>query len=346
LSSPLASSLTSLGWDEHRAAELAATDPSLVPARVARVDRGALDLLTEHGPLRTDATAATRTDATVGDWVGIDADGGVVVMLRRRTALLRARSSGLSAAQALAANVDSVLVVVPAFPEPRVGMVERMVALVWDSGATPVVVVTKADLSPDPHGVTADIAATAPGAESLLVSVMTGEGLDALAALDVPGRTLALLGRSGAGKSTLANALLGEELLEVGEVRSDGKGRHTTTYRQLLRLPGGGVLVDTPGLRGVGLWIDGDGIDKTFPDVEELVSQCWFTDCGHETEPGCAVRAAIDDGSLDERRLTSWRKLQREAEWIAARSDHRLAAARRRVWAQRTKAARPPRPSR
>lgn len=350
MSSPLAS----LGWDDQYAAELTGRDGDLIPARVARVDRGAVDVITADGPMRaelsvpvaradTTSPAALATDVCVGDWVALDPFGRLAAVLTRRTSLVRGRASGESDAQVLAANVDSVLVVVPAVPEPRPGMVERMVALVWDSGATPVVVVTKSDLSPDPPGVAADIAASAPGSDCYLVSATTDEGMAAVRELDRPGHCLCLLGRSGAGKSTLANAMLGEEMFDTAAVRRDGRGRHTTTYRQLVRLPGGALLVDTPGLRGVGLWIDGDGIDRAFPEIEQLVVDCRFSDCGHATEPGCAVLAAVDDGRLDERRLASWRKLAREAEWMAARSDRRLAAQRLRMWRAKTKEARPPR---
>jgi ribosome biogenesis GTPase / thiamine phosphate phosphatase len=158
--------------------------------------------------------------------------------------------------------------------------------------------------------------------------------MDKIRALDRPGVSMCLLGRSGAGKSTLANALLGAERMEVAEVRRDAKGRHTTTHRQLMALPGGGVLIDTPGLRGVGMWIADDGVAQTFPEIESLVEDCRFSDCAHVSEPGCAVLDAVRDGTLPERRLASWRKLAREAEWIAARSDVRLRRERSRAWRQ------------
>jgi ribosome biogenesis GTPase len=158
--------------------------------------------------------------------------------------------------------------------------------------------------------------------------------MDALVGYDEPGRTLCLIGRSGAGKSTLANALVGDAAMSVKEVRRDGKGRHTTTHRQLIRLPGGGVLIDTPGLRGVGMWIASDAMTSTFPDIESLAGQCRFADCAHDAEPGCAVTAAITAGELPQRRLDSWRKLGREAAWIASRNDARLRQERSRAWRQ------------
>jgi len=234
----------------------------------------------------------------------------------------------------LVANVDLVLVVVPAFPAPRLGIVERLVALVWDSGATPIVVITKSDLAAEPEVVRRDVAMGAVGCEVYLVSAATGEGMAELQSLDQPGLTLCLLGRSGAGKSTLANALVGTEQMAVTEVRRDGKGRHTTTHRELMMLPGGGVLIDTPGLRGVGMWIAEDGVSQAFPDIEELAAQCRFGDCRHDTEPDCAVTAAITRGELPQRRLDSWRKLEREAVWMATRHDARLRKERQREWRQ------------
>jgi ribosome biogenesis GTPase len=326
----LSALLTSLGWDEQFAAEFAAYDAGCVAARVTRVDRGAADLLSETGTMRVDL-APEHSDLTVGDWVAVR-DGECVGVLSRRTAIVRAASDGQSRAQALVANIDHVLIAIPAIPRPRLGMVERLVALAWDSGAAPVVVVTKIDVSPDPDATSAEIAQAAPGCDVVLVSALTGEGMADVAAYDRTGRSLCLVGRSGAGKSTLANALLGAERMEVSEVRRDGKGRHTTTHRELLELPGGGVLIDTPGLRGVGMWIADDGVAQTFPEIESLIELCRFNDCQHRTEPGCAVLAAVAAGSVPQRRLDSWRKLGREAEWIAARSDVRLQRERAREW--------------
>jgi ribosome biogenesis GTPase len=213
-------------------------------------------------------------------------------------------------------------------------MVERLVALAWDSGASPVIVVTKIDVSPDPDSIATEVAQAAPGCDIVIVSAVTGEGMAEMSGYDRPGRSLCLVGRSGAGKSTLANALVGGERMAVSDVRRDGKGRHTTTHRELIALPAGGVLIDTPGLRGVGMWIADDGVSQTFPEIESLLGQCRFNDCQHKSEPDCAVLAAVADGSLPQRRLDSWRKLAREAEWIAARSDVRLQRERARAWRQ------------
>jgi ribosome biogenesis GTPase len=195
-----------------------------------------------------------------------------------------------------------------------------------------VVVLTKADLTGEAEAISAELAECAPGVDVVAVSALADGGLDGLLPYLAPGRTVCLVGRSGAGKSTLVNALLGTELLATSDIRADGKGRHTTTHRQLVPLPTGAVLIDTPGLRGAGLWVGDEGLDRAFADVEELIPDCRFNDCQHQTEPGCAVLAAIDEGRLAARRLDSWRKLQREAEWMASRHDARLRAERRREW--------------
>jgi ribosome biogenesis GTPase len=327
--------LASLGWDETRATEFAPYADSAVAGRAVRVDRGAIDVLTADNPVRVDTTPYDEPLA-VGDWVALvateDRRWSVDAVLPRRSAIRRAVVTGESQAQVVAANVDVVLIAVPAIPEPRIGMVERMVALAWDSGATPVVVLTKSDLVDDPDAVATELAASAPGVDVAAVSATLPGGLAALDPHLAAGRTLCLLGRSGAGKSTLVNALLGAEHLLTREIRSDGKGRHTTTHRELVVLPAGACLVDTPGLKGVGLWLSDDGLDRAFADIEGLVPLCRFSDCRHESEPGCAVLAAIDAGALPERRLESWRKLQREAVWMAARTDARLRAEQSKKW--------------
>ena len=326
--------LTSLGWDDARSAEFAPLAPSAVAARVARVDRGLVDVITADNPLRVPWSPGDPRVA-VGDWVALTASDRrwqLDCVLTRRSAIRRASVNGESHDQLLASNVDVVLIVVPAVPEPRIGQAERLVALAWDSGATPVVVVTKADLVRDPDGIADDLRASAPGVDVLTVTAQTPTGFDPVRSMLVAGRTLCLLGRSGAGKSTLANALLGEDRFVTRDIRDDGKGRHTTSFRELVALPSGAVLIDTPGLRGVGLWLEGDGLERAFADVEELTASCRCSDCAHETEPGCAVLGALDDGTLDERRLASWRKLQREARWIARRTDARLRAEEARKW--------------
>jgi ribosome biogenesis GTPase len=263
----------------------------------------------------------------VGDWVAVD--GEVQAVLPRRTSIVRAGvAPGVSRGQVLAANVDLVYIAEPAVPDVDLGRIERLLALAWESGAQPVVVITKADLA---QVDLASVGAAAPGADIALVSALTGAGLDEVRLRS--GQTAVVLGRSGAGKSTLVNALAGADVMATNTVRAvDGRGRHTTAHRELLALPSGGMIIDTPGLRSVGLYDATDGLAQAFQDVEDLAMQCRFVDCAHDTEPGCAVTAAVATGDLTERRLTSWRKLQREAAWLASRTDARLRAEQTRRW--------------
>jgi ribosome biogenesis GTPase len=228
--------------------------------------------------------------------------------------------------------VDVVAVVVSLALAPDLGRIERLITLAWDSGGTPLVVLTKADLATDAGLVAGDVAGAAPGVDVVVVSALSGEGLESLRARFAPGSTVVLLGQSGVGKSTLVNALAGAELLEVADVGVTGKGRHTTTARELVPLPGGAVLLDTPGLRGVGLVDSDDALERTFPEIEALAWECRFSDCAHVSEPGCAVLASVEDGTIPLRRLESWRKLGRELAWMARRTDARLAAEERAKW--------------
>ncbi|MGW7436570.1 ribosome small subunit-dependent GTPase A [Streptomyces sp. NPDC054849] len=335
--------LTPFGWDDAWAAEFTPyADQGLVPGRVVRVDRGQCDVMTADGIVRADTAFVTPHDPLrvicTGDWAAVEAAGNpryVKAYLPRRTAFVRSTSSQRSEGQILAANVDHAIIAVSLAVELDLGRIERFLALAWESGAQPLVVLTKADLVPDPvtlGHLVQDVEATAPGVQVLTVSSLTGDGTDVLAAV-VSGGTSVLLGISGAGKSTLANSLLGAEVMEVQEAREvDGKGRHTTTTRNLLALPGGGVLIDTPGLRGVGLWDAEAGVGQVFSEIEEYAEHCRFHDCAHEAEPGCAVLAAVDSGELAERRLESYRKLLRENQRIVAKTDARLRSEIRRDW--------------
>ncbi|MFE7169224.1 ribosome small subunit-dependent GTPase A [Streptomyces sp. NPDC057616] len=337
------SALTPYGWDDAWADEFAPYDTEgLLPGRVIRVDRGQCDVVTAGGIVRADTAFVTPHDpmrvVCTGDWVAVEPGGNpryVRAYLPRRTAFVRSTSSKRSEGQILAANVDHAIVAVSLAAELDLGRIERFLALAWESGAQPLVVLTKADLVPDPvtrAHLVQDVELSAPGVQVLPTSAVDGGGLDILVAT-VSGGTSVLLGQSGAGKSTLANALLGAEVMEVQATRDvDGKGRHTTTTRNLLALPGGGVLIDTPGLRGVGLWDAETGVGQVFAEIEELAQRCRFHDCAHEAEPGCAVLAALDSGDLPVRRLESYRKLMRENQWIVAKTDARLRAELRRDW--------------
>ncbi|WP_328563423.1 ribosome small subunit-dependent GTPase A [Streptomyces coelicoflavus] len=341
------SALTSYGWDDDWAdAFTPYAAEGLLPGRVVRVDRGQCDVVTADGLVRADTAFVTPNDplrvVCTGDWVAVDPEGGhpryARTYLPRRTSFVRSTSSKRSEGQILAANVDHAIVAVSLAAELDLARIERFLALAWESGAQPLVVLTKADLVPDPVTLAylvQDVETAAPGVPVLSVSAEQGEGLDVLAAV-VSGGTAVLLGQSGAGKSTLANALLGEDVMGVQAIRDvDGKGRHTTTTRNLLALPGGGVLIDTPGLRGVGLWDAGSGVDQVFAEIAELAEGCRFHDCAHESEPGCAVLAAIDSGALPERRLESYRKLMRENQRIVAKTDARMRAEIRKEWKRR-----------
>ena len=325
----LVTDLSALGWTSDRAAGLPAGS---VPARVSRVDRGRLSVLTADGESRVHPGAALYDESglsgpAVGDWVAVRGELAVAV-LPRTSAFVRTVAGRTSAAQVVAANLDTVLVVDSLSGEARLRRVERYLAVAWSSGATPVVVLTKADLCEDVAAVVEQVREDALGVEVLAVSSVTGDGVDAVRALLPPGRTGAMVGPSGVGKSSLLNALSGETIADTGEIReNDGRGRHTTTARELHLLPGGGLLVDTPGMRELALYDDGDGVDSAYADVTVLAADCRFRDCQHRTEPGCAVAAAIDDGSLDPARYSAWRKLQAEAHRQLLRVDARARAA-------------------
>jgi ribosome small subunit-dependent GTPase A len=322
--------LSALGWTPVRAAEL---PEECVPGRVSRVDRGRLTVLTGSGEQRVHPGASLYDESglsgpAVGDWVALRGELAVAV-LPRRSSFVRTVAGRTSAAQVVAANLDLVFVVDALIGEARLRRVERYLAVAWSSGATPVVVLTKADLCDDVEATVAQVREDALGVDVLAVSSVTGAGMDAVRALLGPGRTAAMVGPSGVGKSSLANALAGRPIAGTAGIRDDGRGRHTTTARELHLLPDGGLLVDTPGMRELALYDDAGGVDTAYADVALLAADCRFRDCGHRTEPGCAVAAAIDDGRLDPARFTAWRKLQAEAHRQLLRVDARARAAER-----------------
>ncbi len=310
-----------------------------MPALLTRVDRSAYDVLTPDGPLRLPALAPPpdpREAPTVGDWLALSPVGLAVQQVLPRTSLLvRGTARGTSVGQPLAANVDVVLVCLGLSGPLPLRRLERLLTLAWESGATPVVVLTKADLCDDVEGAVREVRPHAPGCEVVTVSAATGDlaGLAPYAS-----STLVLLGASGAGKSTIVNALAGEDAMEVNAIRDvDGKGRHTTTHRELILLPGGGVIIDTPGLRGVALHAAEDGLALAFSDVEELAAACRFANCGHQGEPGCALLASVESGDLGQDRVDAWRKLHRELAFQARRTDARLRSEERNRWKQVSK---------
>ncbi|MDN3025968.1 ribosome small subunit-dependent GTPase A [Streptomyces sp. S.PB5] len=333
------SGLESLGWRPELAAawdEGGYEDifPGASPGRVGQVDRGACTVLLADRTVR--AAPAPRVfrpeqprlggpGLATGDWVVV-ADDRVEEVLPRHSAFVRGSAGARTEAQIVAANVDTVFVVVALTGDQRLRRIERYLAVAWQSGAQPVVVLSKADLHPDPEAAADEVRGIAPGTSVHTISSHTGEGLEALRAYAGPGSTVALVGLSGVGKSTLVNALSGAERLSTQEVRGDFKGRHTTTHRELVPLPDGGLLVDTPGMRGLAVWDAEEGIDRAFSDIEELTGECQFRDCTHGAEPGCAVRGAVDEGELDEDRLGNWHKLRREQRMLELRQDARARA--------------------
>ena len=328
-----------LGWNADRQAELERLgDAALLAARVVVEHRGSYGLAgcavktaRPAGRLRREGGAWPA----VGDWVAVEpaAGDGVIQHVLARTSLLERKRPGVDRAQAVAANIDIVFAVTSAEHPPNLRRVERTLAMILAGGARPAVVLNKIDLAGDADGDLRALASASGGAPCIGTSAAIGAGVQALRALLPPGATGALLGPSGAGKSSLVNALLGGDRLATGAVRvSDGKGRHTTTRRELLELPGGACLIDTPGMRELGLWDAGDGIDRTFADLAELAAACRFRDCSHHGEPGCAVAAALESRALDAARFASFEKLRREDAFQERRIDPRSAAATKQRW--------------
>ena len=323
--------LRRLGWaDVHHDAFARMGGDGVWPGRVSRIDRGGwLTVETADGTQRARQHARFRRVAdaleapTVGDWVVLQADSGggpdvAETVLPRRSVFVRnAGDDERAQPQPLAANIDSVLIVVSAAVEYNERRVDRFLSLAWASGAQPVLVLTKADVAEDLDAMCELASSHAGEVDVVAISARTVVNLAGLDPYLQPGQTVVLIGQSGAGKSTLANHLTGENVLAIAEVREDGKGRHTTSHRQLLRLPSGALLIDTPGLRSVGLWEDSESLDEgAFADVDDLAAQCRFADCAHEQEPGCAVRSALASGELSAARWDSYRTLRAEAAQI------------------------------
>jgi len=329
------SELVHFGWDADWEERFVASGIAGTPGRISRVERGECDVVTAAGIVRaqSDSQRAQSSMAPVtGDWVVLylddDGDWRIDAVLPRRTALVRRDPGEREEQQPLSANVDVVLLV-HGFDRPfRAGKLERFLVLAWNAGATPVVILTKADLatSSDTNELVAIVEAVAPGVEVVVSSIETSQGLDRVRALLAPNRSGTLLGESGAGKSSLVNALLDDEVQETKPVRSgDSKGRHTTITRDLLALPGGGLLIDTPGVRAVGLWDAEDALNQVFSDITEAAANCRFNDCAHGVEPGCAVAAAVESGAIDSLRLPRYRAMAEEL----AESEQRLVERKR-----------------
>lgn len=334
---PEGGGLAALGWDDTWAAAFAPyVTEGLTPARVAIEYNHLFRLSTADGELRAQhagrmlhAAAGRHALAAVGDWVAVrvrdqERTATIEAILPRRTQFSRKAAGDLTERQVIAANIDVVFLVMGLDRDYNPRRLERYLVLARESGAAPHVVLSKADLVEDVAAAVAEIAVVAPGVVVHVTSVRDGRGLAEVRAAIGSGQTGALLGSSGAGKSTLINALLGEERLATGHVRaSDSRGRHTTRHRQLVPLPGGGLLIDTPGMRELQLWATAETADASFDDIDAVAVGCHFTNCRHRSEPRCAVRAAVEAGTIAPARLESFHKLQDEARSLVARQDAR-----------------------
>jgi len=333
--------LAVLGWDPYFDEKFRrfASDGG-VPARVI-ADYG-VECLVHDGIDSTRASVGRHlrndgaTMPAVGDWVSVlkrEPVSAIHGVVERRTVFSRKAASVETREQVLAANVD-VAFVVAAATDVNARRIERYLTIAWQSGAVPVVLLTKADIAESLDELRAELEAVAMGTPVVVTSAVTGDGIDEIVRELQPARTGVLLGPSGAGKSTLINRIVGTEVMRTGLIHRSGEGRHMTSHRQLVQLPQGGMIIDTPGLREAQLWEGEEALGDVFEDIEQLALKCRFTDCGHATEPGCAVKAALAAGSLDAARFRSYLKLQRELRAVAAKTDARIRLEERRKWKQ------------
>ena len=344
--------MKSLGWGPSQStafAELA--EPNLVPGRVIVSHGDILRVRTEGGELRAELSGQLRHRAehpadlpVVGDWVALRVEGEAALVqcvLPRSSRFSRKSADSRSEEQVIAANVDDAFVVCGLDRDFNVRRLERYVVLVWESGARPLIVLSKRDICAAVAERSREAENVAPGVPVVAISSKTGEGLDDLARFIEAGRTIALLGSSGAGKSTLLNHLAGRELQRTREVRtSDGRGRHTTATRELFVLDGGALIIDTPGMRELQLWAGEDALRGTFEDIEELVTKCGFRDCSHDQEPRCAVTGAVESGTLPRDRYEAYLKLKKELHQTEVRREESAQQVEKRKWRTIHKAAR------
>ena len=328
--------LEELGWTPEFREHLDALEmPELVPARVVRQDPYSYWVMIGQATVLAELTGRLRPGGAdghdrpaVGDWVALvphqENETAIIhALLPRRGGFTRQRAGNVTGAQIVAANIDIVFVVMGLDGDFNLRRLERFLALCWNSGATPVVLLNKADLSENLAAHVKSVEEVALNTDIHALSAKQGDGFDAVERYLAAGRTIAFIGSSGVGKSTMVNRLVGADRMAVGEVRGDDdRGRHTTSHRELIVLPGRGVVIDTPGIRELQMWGDEDALRGAFPDIEDLAKSCKFRDCGHESEPGCAVRAAAASGAVGDKRLRSYLKLKREvAQLVARRSE-------------------------
>lgn len=327
--------LEELGWTPEFQDHLTALAmPELIPARIVRQDPYSYFVMTETATVMAELSGRLRPGGgeaqdrpAVGDWVAVmpheEGETALIhALLPRRGGFSRQRAGTVTGAQVVAANIDTVFIVMGLDGDFNLRRLERYLALCWNSAASPVVLLNKADLSEDLDGQTAEVRSVAMGVDIHALSAKQGDGFDAVEGYLGKGRTVAFIGSSGVGKSTMVNRLTGSETMAVGAVRGDDdKGRHTTTHRELIVLPGRGVVIDTPGMRELQMWGDEDSLRGAFADIEDLAQTCKFRDCAHESEPGCAVREAVQSGTLDDGRFQSYLKLKRELAHTAMRQS-------------------------
>ena len=337
--------LARLGWNARRADQFQSLSrPGTAAARVAIQQRGQYTVLTERGErtARPAGRLLAHADAelpVVGDWVvvtdGRPDDLGVIEAILPRTSRFSRKTAGFEATeQVLAANIDLALIVTALEGDLNLRRLERYLVTAWEGGSEPLILLSKSDLCDDVAAAMEEVSTVAAGAEIHPVSAVTGEGIDYLRTRLSGGLTAALLGSSGVGKSSIVNCLLEKEVQRVAEIREDGKGRHTTTHRELILLPEGGILIDTPGMRELQMWDASDGLEAGFDDISALAAMCKFRDCTHESEPGCAVLSAIETGELGESRFQSYKKLQREIRSVEIRKDKRALAEEKKRFRQ------------
>lgn len=327
-------SIFDYGWNEHFACEWKKeAGEGLEPGRIIADYGQKLWIAVSDGEIWAERPAHRQKEneqLVVGDWVALEIKKGgepvaIKSVLPRKTKFSRAAAGREVREQVIAANVDIVFLIQSLNRDFNMRRLERYLIAAWESGAVPVIVLTKADCCEDVAAKIAQVCATAPGVEVQAVSAVTGEGIERIRKYFERGKTVALLGSSGVGKSTLVNTLAGQELLKTQSIREDdSRGRHTTTHREIVLLPEGGLILDTPGMRALSLWEAGTGMEVMFGDIEELIASCRFHDCRHGNEPGCAVREALRSGKLERKRWESWQKLQRELEHLEAKKDSKV----------------------